>query len=72
MTVEEAKTKYNSGKFYASDGDNLNRICWQLYGNLNPQNIYALTKINIRYDWDNVKPGDAIIFFPEAVMKSIQ
>jgi hypothetical protein len=71
MTVKEAMDNYSTDVFQPSKGDNINRVCWQLYQSLDEKLIAILMQINIRYDWDYLKPGAEIKYLPKDVCEQI-
>lgn len=71
MTVKEALDNYSLSTFYPSKGDNINRVCWQIYQSLDEKLIAILIEINVRFDWDYLKPGAEIKYLPIDVCNKI-
>ena len=71
MTVKEALDNYSTDVFQTSKGDNINRVCWQLYKSLDEKLISILMQINVRYDWDYLKPGSEIKYLSKDVCEQI-
>lgn len=71
MTVKEALDNYSLSIFYPSKGDNINRVCWQIYQSLDEKLIAILIEINVRFDWDYLKPGAEIKYLPIDVCNKI-
>ena len=71
MTVREAYNSYSPSKFVTSIGDNINRVCYQIYQSLDTKYIQILTELNIRVDWDYIKPGAEILYFNKWVCDQI-
>jgi len=71
MTVKEALDNYSLSTFYPSKGDNINRVCWQIYQSLDEKLIAILIEINVRFDWDYMKPGAEIKYLPIDVCNKI-
>lgn len=72
MSLSEALDNYSLKGEPTSIGDNLNRICWRLYKSLDSKYLTILTKINVRYDWDYIKPGSVIKYFNKEVCDLIE
>ena len=71
MTIEEARQTFPLMKIKASKGDNLNRMTWRIYGSLEEKYSRTLTALNVRFDWNSIKPGDEIKFFTAEVVDMI-
>lgn len=72
MTVKEALDNYSLNTFQPSKGDNINRVCWQIYQSFDEKLIAILMKINVRFDWDYIKPGVDIKYLPIDVCNRIE
>lgn len=72
MTAREAEQMYTPFKFPASYSDTLYRVCFRIYNSLDNELLQALTAVNQRYDWNKLKPGDMILYYPEEVMRQIK
>ncbi len=72
MSIDEALDNYSLLSEPVSVGDNLNRICWRLYRSLDSKYIQILVSINVRFDWEYIKPGDNIQYFNKEVCDSIE
>ena len=72
MSLDEALDNYSLYEFRPSIGDNINRVCYQIYKSLDPHLIRILTTVNVRYDWDYLKPNAVIKYFSREICDSIQ
>lgn len=72
MTLSEALQRNKVRTLEASNGDNINRICYRLYESLSPVLIHNLMMMNKRYDWELLKPGAGIQYLPKEVMLVIE
>lgn len=71
MTVEEALVLYGTRQYTTSPGDNLKSIARRIYesdGDIYP---FILKTLNIRFDWDNVKPNSVILYLPKEICSEI-
>lgn len=71
MTVQEALNQFNTRTFRTSIGDNINRVCFQIYKTLDEKLIAILTEINVRLDWNYIEPGAEIRYFDIDIMNRI-
>lgn len=71
MTSKEATYSAPSAQYRTSAGDNLNKVCYRIYGKVTEELKSAITKVNLRLDWENIQPNVAILYYKESVMKQI-
>lgn len=72
MSISEALDNYDLQTFRPSIGDNINRVVWQIYSSLDSKYIRILQAINVRYDWDFIKPGVEIKYLSKDVCDMIE
>lgn len=71
MTIKEASHTAVQSTYTTSSGDNINKVCYRIYGVVDETLKLSLTKINKRFDWEDIAPGEILIYYHRNIMIQI-